>query len=99
MMIDKKMEMAKKPHISPEMLAKLAVDENRKVRLNVAKNPNTPEGVLKELEESKYEEVRRAATENLNTIPEKEEVMLDIKMPPINTFVKKVKLIKIKDKK
>lgn len=61
--------LAGNPHSSPEVLRRLASDNNERVRCRVAENPNVPASVLKDLAGDGCADVRLSAAEN-PTLPE-----------------------------
>ena len=67
MSVNEALNLAKNKNTSPEILEKLAEDEDKNVRKAVAKNPKTPVDILKKLVEDKKWEVRYEVAENPNT--------------------------------
>ena len=67
MSTDEKINLAKNKNASPEILEKLAEDEDANVRYAVAKNPKTPVNILIKLADDKDKLVIYAVAENPNT--------------------------------
>ena len=68
MSTDEKINLAKNKNASPEILEKLADDEDANVRYYVAENPKTPADILKKLaREDEESGVRQAVAYNPNT--------------------------------
>ena len=53
---------------NPDKLKKYAINQNKIVRLAVAKNKNTPIEILEQLSEDREEEVRQAAINTINLL-------------------------------
>ena len=64
---DEKINLAKNKNASPEILKKLAEDEDANVRYAVAKNPKTPIDILRNLAGDGDPDVRREVVRNPNT--------------------------------
>ena len=64
---DEKINLAKNKNASPEILKKLAEDEDWAVRETVAKNPGTPVEILRKLAFDEDEHVGKAVAINLST--------------------------------
>jgi two-component system response regulator len=56
--------LASNPHTAPDVLTKLAAEDNPKLRRRVAENPHTPENVLVALSADEHYEVRMGVAEN-----------------------------------
>ena len=79
-----RLQILKNPNLSPEVLAQLAMDKERRIREEVALHPNTPPEALAQLAVDEEYWVKWNVTENPNTPPEIVEQLQSIVASKLN---------------